>query len=88
MQPIAKALDQVQRDKCTIAHAVDIWKELCEHFKNTQQVKKLVRKRYEQFITKAHLLANMLNPSLQGKVLNEEEMNMAMRNIQHLLPPS
>ena len=78
LQPIAKALDQVQRDKCTIAQAVNIWKELYDHLKNNQQVEKRLRKRYEQFITKAHLLANMLNPSLQGKVLDEEEMNMAM----------
>ncbi len=33
LQPIANALDQVQRDKCTTAHAVNIWKELCEHHK-------------------------------------------------------
>ncbi|CAB4059407.1 unnamed protein product [Lepeophtheirus salmonis] len=58
--------------------AVNIWKELCNHLKNNQQVEKMVRKRYKQFITMAHLLANMLDSSLQGKELNEEVMNMAM----------
>lgn len=44
LQPIAKTLDQVQNNKCTIAQAADIWRELYAHFTNTRQVKKLMRK--------------------------------------------
>ena len=51
LQPIAKALDEVQSDKCTIAQAVDVWKKLLGHFTNNKQAEKLVKKRYEQFIT-------------------------------------
>lgn len=78
LQPIAKALDEVQSDKCTIAQAVDVWKKLLGHFTNNKQAEKLVKKRYEQFITKAHLLANMLHPALQGKMLSAEEVNITM----------
>lgn len=78
LQPIAKALDEVQSDKCTIAQAVDVWKKLLGHFTNNKQAEKLVKKRYEQFITKAHMLANMLHPALQGKMLSSEEMNITM----------
>ena len=36
----------------------------------------MVKKIYEQFITKAHMLANMLHPTLQGKMLSVEEVNI------------
>lgn len=76
--PIAKALDQMQNDKCTIAEAVDIWKELCGQFRNNKEVEKIVKKRYNQVVTNVHLLANMIHPSLQEKALCEEEVNTAL----------
>ena len=78
LQPIAKALHEVQNDKCTIAQAVDVWKKLLCHFTNNKQAEKMVKKIYEQFITKAHMLANMLHPTLQGKMLSAEEVNITM----------
>ena len=78
LQPITNALDKVQSDKCTIGEAVDVWKRLTIHFKNDKQVETIVKKRYEQFITKAHMLANILHPALQGRLLNAEELNTSM----------
>ncbi len=37
-----------------------------------------MKKRYEQCITKAHILTNMLHPPLQGKMLIAEEVNITM----------
>ncbi|CAB4060705.1 TLX3 [Lepeophtheirus salmonis] len=78
LQPIAKGIDQVQKDKCTIVQAVNIWKELCYHLKNNQQMESLVRKRYKEFITKVHLVSNMLN---------EEEMKIAIEYANKKYPP-
>ncbi len=38
------------------------------------------KKRYEQFITKAHMLVNTLHPALQGKILSAEEVNITMKD--------
>ena len=78
MQPIENTLDKVQSDKCTIGEAIDVWKRLTIHFKNDKQVETIVKKSYEQFITKAHMLANILHPALQGRLLNVEELNTSM----------
>ena len=43
-----------------------------------QNCSKSCEKRYDQVITQAHLLANLINPSLQGKALTAEEVNTAM----------
>ncbi len=72
LEPIAVALDKVQSDKCTIAEAVDIWKGLLTALSNDKDAKNAVKKRYNQVITQAHLLANLIHPSLQGKALSEE----------------
>ncbi len=37
-----------------------------------------MKKRSEQFISKAHMLANMLHPVLQGKMLSAEEVNITV----------
>lgn len=72
LEPIAVALDKVQSDKCTIAEAVDIWKGLFTALSNDKDTKNAVKKRYNQVITQAHLLANLIHPSLLGKALSEE----------------
>ena len=75
LEPIAVALDKAQSDKCTIAEAVNIWKELITTLCNDRDALTDVRKRYDQVITQAHLLANLIHPSLQGKLLSEEVNN-------------
>lgn len=47
---------------------------------------KAVKKRYDQVITKAHLLANLIHPSLQGKALSEEEVSSAMEYASEKFP--
>ncbi len=34
--------------------------------------------RFDQVITQAHLLANLIHPSLQGKLISTEDVNNAM----------
>ncbi|XP_076038547.1 uncharacterized protein LOC143023811 [Oratosquilla oratoria] len=75
LEPIAVALDKAQSDKCTIAEAVNMWKELITTLSNGRDALTAVRKRYDQVITQAHLLANLIHPSLQGKLLSEEVNN-------------
>ena len=86
LEPIAVALDKVQSDKCTIAEAVDIWKGLFTSLSNDKDSMNAVKKRYNQVITKAHLLANLIHPSLQGKALTEEEVNTAMEYASEKFP--
>ena len=76
LEPIAVVLDnKVQSDKCTIAEAVNIWKELITTLCNDRDALTAVRKRYDQVITQTHSLANLIHPSLQGKLLSEEVNN-------------
>ncbi|KAG7171954.1 hypothetical protein Hamer_G000906 [Homarus americanus] len=81
LEPIAEAQDKVQSDKCTIAEAVDIWKGLCTCLGNTRGSVKTSEKRFNQVITKAHLLANMVHLSLQGKALSEETIVLEVQTI-------
>ncbi|XP_066983751.1 uncharacterized protein [Macrobrachium rosenbergii] len=78
LEPIAVALDIVQNDKCTIAEAVNIWKELITTLCNDRDAVTAAKKRFDQVITQAHLLANLIHPSFQGKLLSAEEVNNAM----------
>ena len=86
LEPIAVALDKVQSDKYTIAEAVDIWKGLLTAFSNDKDAKNAVKKRYNQVITQAHLLANLIHPSLQGKALSEEVVNTALEYANETFP--
>lgn len=79
LKPIAKALDKAQSDSCKIGDAVDVWKEVEKTFAtSSRDVKKKVKDRYDQAITPAHLLANLLDPKLRGKQLTEDEKETAM----------
>ncbi|XP_076050878.1 uncharacterized protein LOC143031207 isoform X2 [Oratosquilla oratoria] len=86
LEPVAVALDKTQSGTCTIAEAVDIWKELGKKFDNDQKVTFRVRSRYSQVITKAHLLANLLHPSMQGRALTEEEKETAIKFAEEKCP--
>ncbi len=72
------ALDKVQNDKCTVAETVNIWKELITTLCNDRDAVPAAKKRFDQVITQTHLLANLIHPSLQGKLLSAKEMNNAM----------
>ncbi len=72
------ALDKVQSDKCTIAEAVNIWKELIITWCNDRDAVTAAKQRFDKVITQAHLFANLIHPSLQGNLLSAEEMNNAM----------
>ncbi len=70
LEPVAVALDKAQSDKCTIAEAVNILKELITALSNGRDAVIAAKKRYDQVITRAHLLANLIHPSFQGKLLS------------------
>ena len=75
LSPIAIALDKMQADSAMIADCVEIWKELEMKLKDlkNREINQKFRARCSQAVTPAHLLANLLHPTLQGKNLSPEE---------------
>ncbi len=80
------ALDKVHSYKCTIAEAVNIWKELITTLCNDRDAVTAAKKWFDQVITQAHLLANLIHPSFQGKLLSAEEVNNAMEYTNEKFP--
>ncbi len=79
------ALDKVQSDICTTAEAVNIWKELITTLCNGRDAVTTAKKRVDQVITQAHLLTNLIHPSLQRKLLSAE-VNNAMEYANEKFP--
>ena len=72
LDPIAKALDKIQSDKCNISDTVLIWKDLIDQLEDSISINemKIVLNRYRQAMTPAHSLAYMINPKLPQKKLS------------------
>lgn len=82
LKPISIALDRIQKDSCSIAEAVDIWKQLETDLKENNildncKVNKCFKNRYDQALKPVHFLAYLLSPTFQAKNLSTEEKNKA-----------
>lgn len=79
LKPIAVALDKVQRDNCTIADAVNIWKQLETDLPlETRDTKQKFKKRIQQALSAHHFLANVMHPSFRGQSLTDKEAESAV----------
>lgn len=78
LKPIAVALDRAQRDKTTIAVAVEIWHKLELDLKEQPlEVKKHFYRRRDMALDPPHYLANMLDHRFFGKRLNNHQREQA-----------
>ena len=81
LKPIAVALDSVQKDSCSIADAVEIWKKLeTELALDSRDEKKKFKKRIDMALTPSHLLANIIHPKYRGKTLTDAEYEAGMEH--------
>ena len=65
LEPIAQSLDAVQKDKCSIAEAVHIWKKLQVKFNELnldKSIMKFFTQRYNQALGPPHFLAYLIDP--------------------------
>lgn len=80
LSPIAVALDKMQCDTTMLAEAVEIWKELEGTILSLgiREVTRKFKSRYNQAITPAHLVANLIHPIQRGKSLTDDEKDAAL----------
>ena len=79
LKPIAVALDKIQRDSCTIADTVDIWKTLEKDLALvTRDTKQKFKKRIQQALSSHRFLANLMHPRCRGQTSTDEEHEVAM----------
>lgn len=79
LKPIAVALDSIQKDSCTIADGVEIWKTLkADLALENRDAKKKFQKRYDQALSPSHFLANIVHPKYRGKNLTTDEYGTGM----------
>jgi len=93
LEPIAEALDSVQRDESSISDAVAAWKLLESKLPCLDDgvLKQKFKARYEQAITSSHILAYLLHPQYQGSSLisskeREEALEYANNKYPHIVP--
>lgn len=86
LEPISKALDKIQSDKCGISESVLIWKELINNLEDHLNIAqmKIVMTRYQQAMTPAHFLAFMVNPKLPQEKLSSDEGEAALKFLQNI----
>lgn len=82
---IAKALDKLQADSCTLAQTVEIWLDVMEN-KELSPYKDCIKKRFEEAVTPFHFVANITDPALQGKRLTRQQESAAEQFLQQLNP--
>ncbi len=81
LKPISIALDRMQKDSCSIAEAVNIWKKLETDLKENKVLinckksiaNKSFKTRYYQALTPVHFLAYLLSPKYQPENLCTDE---------------
>lgn len=85
LKPISCALDLMQKENCTIARSLVIWKKLINDLNESldssdSTVKKRVMSRYTQAVGKYHFIAHMLSPTniKENIRLTEEEKQEAL----------
>lgn len=90
---IAIALDKVQRDRCDIGEATEVWKDLQNKLAeesvrsgDSAVIEDHFMKRMKLALTPVHYLANILHPAYKGKKLTMEEENMGMNWINENCP--
>lgn len=82
---IAKALDKLQTDSCTLGQTVEIWLDVMES-KELSSYKDCIKHRFEEALTPFHFIANITDPALQGKRLTRQQENLAEQLIEKLNP--
>lgn len=81
LKPTAVALDSVQKDSCSIADAVEIWKKLeADLALDNRDAKKKIKKRVGLALTPSHFLANIVHPRYRGRSLTNSEYETAMQH--------
>ena len=70
--PIARALDRAQSDSATLADTCEDWLDLLES-PNLAVFNSQIKKRFNQAMTPAHFLANLLDPKYLGAKLSPEQ---------------
>ncbi|KAG5876838.1 hypothetical protein JTB14_014167 [Gonioctena quinquepunctata] len=85
LKPISCALDLIQKENCTIARSVVIWKKLINDLNeglHDSTAKKKVISRYTQAVHRYHFIAHMLSPTnmKENISLTEEEKQMALES--------
>ncbi|KAG5894136.1 hypothetical protein JTB14_024924 [Gonioctena quinquepunctata] len=85
LKPISYALDLIQKENCTIARSVVIWKKLINYLNDglhDRTAKKKVISRYTQAVHRYHFIAHMLSPTNMKENISliEEEKQMALES--------
>ncbi|CAG9825826.1 unnamed protein product [Phaedon cochleariae] len=84
LKPISCALDLMQKENCTIARSVVIWKKLINDLNDVldSTAKKKVISRYTQAVHRYHFIAHMLSPTnmKENISLTEEEKQIALES--------
>lgn len=78
MKPVAVALDTIQKNNCSLGDVVEVWKNLKEKLGNNSKISASFEKRYNQAMSSAHYLANLVHPSYCGAKLKEAEKEEAI----------
>jgi len=78
LQPIAKALDQLQGDHVTIADSCNTWINLLDE-ESLQPFVTKVQHRFNQAMTPHHYLAHLLHPKYKGQNLHPEHIEIAQQ---------
>ena len=73
---VSSTLDRFQKDDCTLGEAVHAWYKLLEA-PVLQAYNDVLKKRFKQCVTPAHLVAYQGNPKYKGLKLTSEEENSA-----------
>jgi len=76
LRPVAAAIDQTQSDKCGLADACSIFKDLMANPVLAPHREK-VKKRYQQAILPCHLVTYMLHPKYMAEGMSLEEVEQA-----------
>lgn len=79
--PISIALDKMQVADCTIADAVEVWKDLeaaLSDVLSNPREKTALKKRIAANLKPCHYLANLLSPNYHGRRLTSEEVDAAL----------
>jgi len=90
LRPIANALDVFQSDKCSVAEAVEVWKELLNQFRESNAEETVVLqcaiKRYNLAVHTSWVVANILHPKYIGKNLTTDEWKSAKEWVKSEFP--
>lgn len=85
LQPISKALDELQSDTATVADSCEQWLDLLQ-CPSLEPHKKQVQTRMDQAMTPCHYLANLLHPVYRGKKLQPDHINAAQECLLEINP--